>query len=228
VEELSIGQSSNGTLSVDRGAVDDADLREADVRLLAGDPLSQALLDGLHIGKLEYDGLSVRSKNGTVQPIGNFALSHLRFRRAFGICGAELERGACRRQPDPIPQVKEAFDKIQLDSATLSLAVAFDWNIARKRLTIHDTMLKIDELGTLALTADFLDAGPGFAPQDRARLAHLKLRYDDVSLGDRGLKAMAAQTGADPELLRRRLLGVPQIRSPPSALPHRRWRWRRR
>ena len=55
---------------------------------------------------------------------------------------------------------KDAFDKLGLENLTISFALIYDWNVADKKLTVHDTMLKVNELGTLTLSVDFTNIAP--------------------------------------------------------------------
>jgi hypothetical protein len=91
---------------------------------------------------------------------------------------------------------------------TISFAFAYDWDIAQQHVSLHDTMLKVNELGTLTVAADLTNAIPNPLGLTQIRLAHATLRFDDASLVNRALRAGAAQTGTDPVAYRQQIVDM--------------------
>jgi hypothetical protein len=106
------------------------------------------------------------------------------------------------------PRAQEVFDKLDLQAITVSFAVAYDWDLAQKRLSVRDTMLKVNELGTMTLSADLANVVADLNGLTGARLGHAKLRLDDASLMDRLLRAGAAESGADPAAFRQQMAAM--------------------
>jgi len=86
---------------------------------------------------------------------------------------------------------------------TVGLGFAFDRDVATGRASVHDTYLKLDELGSLDLSADLVGMPIGANPLG-AKLAKARLHYRDASLADRLLRLMAR--GGDPEQARGELI----------------------
>jgi hypothetical protein len=110
----------------------------------------------------------------------------------------------------PDPKAQDAFTKLGLETITLSLALSYDWDVAQQRATVHDTMLKVNELGTITVSADLTNVVASVAALTQARLAHARLRFEDASLVERLLRAGAAQTSADPATYRQQIAGMVQ------------------
>ena len=93
------------------------------------------------------------------------------------------------------------------------------WNLAEKKLSVRDTMLKVNELGTLTLSLDLTNLAPDLTALTDARLAHAKLRLDDASLVDRLLRAGAAQSGVAPEAFRQQISAMARLAAAGDASP---------
>jgi hypothetical protein len=115
---------------------------------------------------------------------------------------------AVSRAQMPNDEARDVFAKLGLETMTVSFALAYDWDVAKQSASVHDTMLKVNELGTLTFATDVTSLAPNVAALTQASLAHAKLRYDDASLADRLLRMGAAQSGADPEAFRQQIAGM--------------------
>jgi hypothetical protein len=91
---------------------------------------------------------------------------------------------------------------------TVSFAFAYDWDIAQRHVSLHDTMLKVNELGTLTIAADLTNAIPNPIGLTQICLAHARLRFDDASLVNRALRAEAQKSGTDPVAYRQQIVGM--------------------
>jgi hypothetical protein len=119
------------------------------------------------------------------------------------------------------PRAQDIFDKLGLATMTMSFALAYDWDIAQRHASVHDTLLKVNELGTVTLSADLTNVMPNAAALSLAQLTHASLRFDDASLVDRVLRAGAAQSGTDPAVYRQQIEDMvrQQSETPGSASP---------
>jgi hypothetical protein len=69
-------------------------------------------------------------------------------------------------------------------------------------------MLKVNELGTITISADLINVVANVAILNQTQLTHARLRFEDASLVDRMLRAGAAQAGADPVAYRQQIAGM--------------------
>jgi hypothetical protein len=154
----------------------------------------------------------------TVQPpdkpsvrMGAVSRGPVAFAQGLPVSGALAfqDIGVSRSQL-PDPKAQDAFTKLGLETITLSLALSYDWDVAQQRATVHDTMLKVNELGTITVSADLTNVVASVAALTQARLAHARLRFEDASLVERLLRAGAAQTSADPATYRQQIAGMVQ------------------
>src|SRR5262249_42733061 len=203
-----------GAFAADRIGMSKIDMRQPAMQLLEGKPPSAALLDGLAIGRIEYVGMSMTPTGGSTMPLGTFSVSKIGFSHGVPISG-EIAYDGLRlsRGQIPLPQLVGAYQLLGIDTATLSLGIAYSWDLDAKRLSFRDVALKIDELGALDLSLDASDVSADDFMQMKARLAHAKLRYADGSLAERALRAYARQTGTNPPALREQLIGAVQQQS---------------
>ena len=82
------------------------------------------------------------------------------------------------REQLPDATSRDAMEKIGLETMTVSFAASYDWNVAEKRMSLRDTMLKVNELGTVALSAELTNLAAEIADFGQARLAHARLRFE--------------------------------------------------
>lgn len=210
-EGIAIKGTKIGTVSVDRVAMGETDIREPMTRIVNGEALSAALLNGIKIGQIEYVGMTVQPPDKPSVHVGAFSIGPVAFAQGLPVSGAlAFQDIGISRSQLPDPKAQDGFTKLGLETITLSLALSYDWDVAQQRATIHDTMLKVNELGTITVSADLTNVVASVAALTQARLAHARLRFDDASLVERLLRAGAAQTGADPAAYRQQIAGLVQ------------------
>jgi hypothetical protein len=207
VAEVVTGETGLADFSVDRMTMDALDLRQPLMRLMDDEPLAMSLLDGIRLGHVSYSGFSVHQAGQPNIRIGELSIGPVEFtgglpvKGAFGWTDVAIAR-------DQLPEAKgrEAFDQLGLATMTVSFATEYDWDVGRRHLTLRDTTLKIDELGTLGVSAEAEGIVPTMAGLAGAKLTHARLRFEDASLVNRALRAAAAQTGADPAAFRQQII----------------------
>ena len=203
-----------GTLTLERVSMADMKFQQPLTQLLAGDPLAPEMLDGLAIGRVEYAGMHVKTPDGKEVPVGTFSISKIGFSHGVPVSG-ELSYAGLKLSKALMPDARaqDAFDKLGIDTLTLSLGFSYQWDLEQKRIVLRDVALKIDELGALNLSAELADMTPGEGWQTRGSLFHALLRYDDASLAERALKAAALQTNSDPATLRQQVIAMVDLRA---------------
>jgi len=213
-EDATIQAAPLGTITLERVSMADMKFQEPLSHILAGDPLTPAMLDGLGIGRIEYAGMRVKRPDGKEIPVGTFSLSKIGFSNGVPISG-ELSYAGLKLSKAllPDPRAQDAFDKLGIDTLTLSLAASYQWDLDQQRIVVRNVVLKIDELGALTLSADLAGMRPGMDVLYQGSLAHALLRYDDASLADRVLKAAASQTGTDAAAFRQQVMAMVDMRA---------------
>ncbi len=208
-EGITFRGSKFGTVSIDRVAIGPTDIREPMTRLVNGEALSAALLNGIQIGRIDYSGITAQLPSGAATHIGGLSFGPVAFASGMPVSGklGWTDVSVTRDQVSD-PRAEEVFDKLGLQTVTMSFAFAYDWDIAQQRVSLHDTMLKVNELGTITVAAELTNALPNLAALAQLSLAHARLRFDDASLVDRALRAGAAQTGTDPIAYRQQIVDM--------------------
>ena len=196
---ISVSGADLGSFVFDSVSAGPIDVRDAATRLVKGEALSPALLDQVKIGRFEYSGINMSVVSQPPFRMGGMFLGPIAFAQGMPVTGGmgwtDL-RVTAAQMPDAT--AREAFKQSGLDSATISFAVAYDWDVTNKTATIRDTVLKVNELGTLTLNAIVTNLGPPPSAPDRAALSKATLVLTDGSLVERALKVAAAQSGAQP------------------------------
>jgi hypothetical protein len=189
-------------------------------RLIAADTLSLGLLDGLTIGRIEYDGMTTITPQGAPITIASFFVSDVSFDKGlpasltFGMNGVRVTRAMAAN-----PQGRAGFDLLGLDAMTISLGAGFSIDAEKGTAALRNASFKIDELGALTLDADL----SGLSPQDLMdgdfaaaeaglSLDHASLRYDDASLIDRWMRNAGGKGRGDPAILRKQFAALAQLR----------------
>ena len=210
-----------GSVGIDKVTLEGVTMRQPLTRLLAGEPVTPAMLDGLALKRIQYGPMALQPPAGPTGVLGTFSLGDVAFAHGM-LVSADLALDGLTVTRAQIPNLQgiEAFDELGLDRLTFSLAASYRWDLAQKRITLSDTALKVKELGALSLALELDDAviGPDLARS--IRLGRTVLRYDDASLADRVLKAVAAKNGTDPAAFRQRLIAAAtQVGTAPEANP---------
>jgi hypothetical protein len=198
-----------GVVSVDRVTIGPLDIRQAATRLVNGETVSPRLLDGIKIGGIDYSGITVQPPGRTATHIGGVSVGPMAFTGGVPVSGklGWTDVSLSRSQMSD-PRAQAVFDKLGLQTMTMSFALAYDWDIGQQRVSVHDSMLKVNELGTMTIAAELTNAAPNLAALAQVSLAHGRLRFDDASLVNRALRAGAAQTGTDPVTYRQRVIDM--------------------
>jgi len=203
-----------GTITIDHVTMGAISAQKPLTQLLSGDTPAPGMLDGLALGQIEYAGMKVQTPDGKEIPIGTFSISKIGFSKGVPVSG-QLSYAGLKLSKALIPdaRAKDAFEKLGLDTLTLSLGGSYQWDLEKKQITVRDIALKVDELGAINLSADLADVAPGPDWQAHGSLAHAVVRYDDASLADRAFKAASLQTNVDPTALRQQVGMIIDIRA---------------
>jgi len=214
VDGITVEAAPMGTITAEHASMADTTFQQPLTHILAGDPLAPEMLDGIAVGKIEYAGMKVKTADGKEIPVGTFSMSKIGFSKGVPVSG-ELSYAGLKLSKAliPDPRVKDAFEKLGLDTLTLSLGGSYEWNLEKKQITVRNVALKVDELGAVNFSADLAEMAPGPDWQAHGSLAHAVLRYDDASLADRAFKAASLQINVDPAALRQQVAMMVDIRA---------------
>ena len=206
-EGISATMGSEVSFSVDRVAYADVDIRQPATRLAKGEALGPHVLDGTTLGMLEFTGMTVKVPTGPSVPVAGFGLGHVTVANGMPVSGKMfLTKLALDKASIPDEESQQGFEKLGLDRATISFSAAYDWDLGAKHLSLHDTSLAVDELGTLDLSGEIADVTPQSNWMTDTKLAHVRLQFRDKSLTERVLKAGVKETGSDVKTLKRQAL----------------------
>jgi hypothetical protein len=210
-EGISVKMGPMGSGTVERVSIAGYDLRKPMSQLLSATTVTPDMLDGLKIGKIEYSGMSFTYAGMPPFALGRFAISNIAFSGFVPVSGGfALEGLRLSKAQMPDPKALVAFDKLGLDTLTLGVGAAYQWDLAQKRIALRDIVFKVDELGSLNLSVDVTGIAPNFLGAMQAQLAHAVLTYSDGSLVDRMIKALAADQHRDPASFRTMVVGLVQ------------------
>jgi hypothetical protein len=210
-EGIAIKMGPQGSGTVERVSIAGYDLRKPMTQLLSATTVTPDMLDGLKIGKIEYSGISFQYAGLPPFALGRFAISNVAFSGFVPVSGGfALEGLRLSKAQMPDPKAVVAFDKLGLETLTLGLGAAYQWDLAQKRISLRDIVFKIDELGSLNLAADVAEIAPNILGAMQAQLAHAVLTYNDNSLTDRMINALAADQHRDPASFRTMVVALVQ------------------
>jgi len=214
-EGLSAKMGSQGGMSVERISYGGYDLRKALTKVLAAQTLTPDMLDGIKVGKIEYTGMAIQTPTSTTPiQLASFSISDIAFSGPVPVsAGFSLQGLKISKEQMPDPQSKMGFEQLGLDTMTISMGAAYEWDLAKKSIKVHDVVLKVEELGAVTLGADVVEITPDLAGAMGAQLVHAQLRYADASLVDRAFKAAAKMQGQDPAQFRQQMTGMVQVMS---------------
>jgi hypothetical protein len=212
LEGLTVGAGSQGGASIEKVSYAGYDLRKPLAKVMAAQTFTPDMLDGLKVGKIEYMGFVVQPPNNAAAiRLGSFSISDILFNGPVPVSGGfSLQGLKVGKDSIPDPQAKMVFDQMGIDTATISMGATYEWDLAKKRIQLHDVVLKVDELGAVNLGVDVAEITPDMAGAMGAQLAHAKLTYSDASLTDRAFKMAAAMSGTDAGALRKNVSGMIQ------------------
>ncbi|MGH7103329.1 MAG: hypothetical protein ACREFJ_13120 [Acetobacteraceae bacterium] len=198
-----------GTMSIERMTVAGLHARQPLEKILTQSEFAPKMLDGLAIGRIEMAGMALKPPKGAAIALGTFALSRIAVSDGLPV-SAQLAWNGLRLTPAEMPDAKArlAFEQLGLDSMTISLDAAYNWELPASRLALQNVRLNVAELGSLSLSASLVGVAPSRDTFDRASLAHAVLRYRDGSLIARSLKAAAIAMHADPAQFRQQIVAL--------------------
>ena len=218
MENLTMKGLKTGGFAVDRVSFDGVDVRDPATRIVNGAPVTLALLDKMSIGRISYEGFDVAVPGKQAIHLGGITVGPMTFAQGWPVTGVmSLTDFRVPAEMATDPQARANLKKFGLDVITVSFALAYDWNLGTQQLTIHDTSLKVAELGTLKLSADLTNIVPNAGVMFQARLGHATLRFDDASLVDRALRDAAANAGTDPAVFRQQAAEGVRAFQPPTS-----------
>jgi hypothetical protein len=213
-EGISVKMGSQGSATLDRVSYDGYDLRKALMKVLTAQTLTPDMLDGIKVGRIEYAGMTMQALNKPPVKIARFSISDISFSGPVPVsAGFSLQGLKISKDQMPDPQSKTAFDQLGLDTMTISMGAAYEWDLAKKSIKLHDVVVKVDELGAFNLAADVAEITPDMAGAMGAQLVHAKLTFNDASLTDRAIKAAATMQHQDPAAFRQQMTGMVQMMS---------------
>jgi hypothetical protein len=208
------GTTVGGTISLDRLGMGQIDIRAPATRIAKGEPIAVNLLDGVKMAPFSYEGLSIQAPGKPPIHLDSLTIGPMAFSRGKPVSATLSMRNlVLAKALFTDPRGQDAFNKLGLDTMTVSFALSYDWNLDQKRLAVRDTTLKVNELGTLALSADLTNVVEHITPLTPVGLAHAKFRFEDASLTERLLRAGAAQAGTDPTAYRQQMIDTVRQRS---------------
>jgi hypothetical protein len=213
-ETITVTGPQIGAFTVDRVVIGPTDMREPLTRIVNGDALSPAMLNGIHLGRIEYNGITAQPPRMAATRMGAISLGPIAFEQGIPVA-AELSWSdiSVSRNQMPDAESQDTFDKLGLATLTVSFAAKYDWDIAKRHASVHDTMLKVNELGTVTLAADATNLTPNVAAIGLGQLAHARLRFEDASLVERLLRIGAARAGVDPAAFRTQIANTAKEQS---------------
>jgi hypothetical protein len=206
VEGLTYQGQGDGDVKVERFSVTALDLRNALMRALTAPRMEFALFDGTSLGKLEYAGVSATPATGEKFDFDSAAVSNVAVAHGMPVSAdLSLSRFRIYRAYIGNGTDAEGFDKLGLTTMTMSVSGGYRWNAETKTAAVTDAVLKIDELGSLGLTADLAGVDTPAGLVGKATLGHAVLRYTDASLIERLAKSIGTEAGVTAAVVRQRM-----------------------
>ncbi|TWB44123.1 hypothetical protein [Nitrospirillum pindoramense] len=188
-----------GVVKVAQSTWAGGDLRAPAHALLRGEPLSEAMFNGVSVGSFSINGLSGQGPNGQPLQLGSMTLDPI------VVADGHIPAGGLTLQGLVIdtaglgdPQTGALAKAMGLTKLTMGMALHYKWDVKGSAVTLERTSVKVDELGELTLDAHFHGTASN---QDlttllqSAQLDQARLSYVDHTLVDRLLRFNASQQG---------------------------------
>lgn len=202
-------------MTLDRLTMAGIDAHDSSVRLLDATTLDPSLADGLTLGKLEYAGWKIQIPGQAPVVMSSAGVSDLAFAHGmmtsgqFDLVGLKINKALLASNAEAV----QMFDQMGLDTATVSFGAGYKWDVDKKAAVLKQVSFKVDELGTLVLSADLTGIEKPDTLMTTATLNHAVLRYDDASFTGRAFKAAAAQNGVDPAAFSKQAITMVQMQA---------------
>ncbi|HVM81936.1 MAG TPA: hypothetical protein VMU06_23140 [Stellaceae bacterium] len=209
-EGVSAQLDEKGGLTVDHVAMAGLNLRKPLSQVLENQTLAPEMLDGFAIGKIEYAGMKFTPTGGAEIPIGTLSISKIVFTGSVPVSGELAFAGLkLSRTQLPDPKSQEVFNKLGIETMTISFGLAYRWELDKKRVTVTDLRYKVDELGAANVSVDLAEMTPSLLlAVQQGQLAHAVVRYDDGSGIERALKIVATENQTDPAAFRQQVIDM--------------------
>jgi hypothetical protein len=174
------------SVSVEHASQAGMSVRAPLMRVIAGGPLTMAVLDGASLKRMQFDEMTTTGPKGAPVKLHSFYVSDLAFDHGsiesagFGMTGLTLSAASM-----PESQSRALFRQLGLETLTVNLGANYRWDADKREATVRDAALKVDELGALTVSADLGNVDPGAAAAAQPTFANGSIRYVDASLIDR-------------------------------------------
>ncbi|MDZ5647624.1 hypothetical protein [Nitrospirillum sp. BR 11828] len=190
------------------------DLRAPAHALLRGEPLSEAMFNGVSVGAFSMNGLSGQGPNGHPLQLDSMTLDPM------VVADGHIPAGGLAVQGLVIdtaglgdPQAAAVTKAMGLTKLTVGMALHYKWDVKGSAITLERTSVKVDELGELTLDAQFHGTASN---QDlatllqSAQLDQARLSYADHTLVDRLLRLNASRQGKTVDATRDQVVATVQ------------------
>ncbi|HMK67602.1 MAG TPA: hypothetical protein VK433_03560 [Stellaceae bacterium] len=206
-EGITASIGDKGVFAADRVGFGGINLRKPMTQVLENQTLTPEMLDGLALDKVEYVGMKFTPAGATAIPIGTLMISKIAFTGSVPVSGDVTFGGLKLARSQLIdPKTQEVYDKLGIESMTISFGLSYRWDLDKKRVTVSDLRYKVDELGALNVSVDLAEMTPSLAGAMGGQLAHAVARYDDSSGVERAFKIAAEEQQADPAAFRDQII----------------------
>ncbi len=214
MKDLSIKKGAEEETSIDRLTITGLDVRNAAMRALTATSLDPSLLDGARLAKLEYIGMRTRQPDTPAVTADSIAISNVAFDHGMPVSADIACAGLRLRTADyPDAETRENYHNLGVETLTMSLSGGYRWDAGARTASLKDVSLKIDELGSLTVSADFSGVGRLTDLARTAALTHGTAQYTDGSLVGRMMALIAKSANITPAVLRQRMPAIVQQRS---------------
>ncbi len=208
-----IGGPAKAKIKITKVTVEPFDFHSAVERLVAGEPLSLDMLDGLKWNGIAIDGITVTTDEVGSISLAGFALNQFAFDKGQ-LEGGHIALKSLKLTAAQIPAAAIAFQGLDLKTATISADAGYHLSPAGNDLRIH-THFAVDELGVLEDNVELVAPGgfkatdvmtPGQVPN--VKLKHATLKYRDHSLARRLIKMGAAMQNQKPDQFQEQIVAM--------------------
>jgi len=213
-EGITANVADKGVFSAERVSMAGIDMRKPMMQVLESDTVTPEMLDGFAIDKIEYSGMKFTPTGAAAIPIGTLTVSKIAFTGSVPVSGDLAFAGLKLARTQLIdPRTQEVYDKLGIETMTISFGLSYRWDLEKKRVTVTGLRYKVDELGALDVSVDLAEMSPSVAGAMGGQLAHAVARYDDSSGLERAFKVAAEEQQADATELRQQIIQMVQAQA---------------